>query len=275
MYAPVAGDPEEIYVDGYLKGETEFGLDLFHPLFQEFLTYAAERRFALIERVASPPGRLLDVGCGSGEVLAVGRARGWEVQGAEPVAESARIASERGLDVRCALLEESGLPERSYDVVCAFHVLEHMSDGQAFLRTLARWVRPGGHVVIEVPNWRSVHRLAWGAEWPGLRPLEHLAHYAPATLAGTMRRAGLDPVEVHTPGFLWEEQTLDQMLADLGLQRASRGLRRARVFARPGHQSDTPAAMPTRFGRWVLEGVQGGYGFARAGQVVLAIARVP
>ena len=43
MYAPESGDPDEIYVDGYLKGETEFGLDLFHPLFQEFLTYAAER----------------------------------------------------------------------------------------------------------------------------------------------------------------------------------------------------------------------------------------
>jgi 2-polyprenyl-3-methyl-5-hydroxy-6-metoxy-1,4-benzoquinol methylase len=276
VYAPVAGDPDEIYVDGYLKGETEFGLDLFHPLFQEFLTYAAGRRFDLIERVAQPPGRLLDVGCGSGEVLAAGRDRGWTVQGAEPVTESARIAREdRGLDVRNALLEESGLPERSYDVVCAFHVLEHMRDGQAFLRTLARWVRPGGHLVIEVPNWRSVHRLAWGEDWPGLRPLEHLAHYSPATLAATIRRAGLEPVEVHTPGFLWEEQTFEQMLADLGLQRASRSMRRARVFTQPGRQADRPAVKPTRLGRWVLEGVQGGYGFARTGQVILAIARVP
>ena len=276
VYAPVAGDPDEIYVDGYLKGETEFGLDLFHPLFQEFLTYAAERRFALIERVASPPGRLLDVGCGSGEVLAVAQGRGWTVQGAEPVAESARIArDERGLDVRNTILEESGLPERSYDVVSAFHVLEHMRDGQEFLRTLARWVRPGGHLVIEVPNWRSVHRLAWRDAWPGLRPLEHLAHYSPATLAATMRRAGLEPVDVHTPGFLWEEQTFEQMLADLGLQRASLSMRRARIFTRHGRQDEKPATKPTRLGRWMLEGVQGGYGFARAGQVILAVARVP
>jgi hypothetical protein len=117
--------------------------------------------------------------------------------------------------------------------------------------------------------------MAWRDEWPNFRPLEHLAHYSPATLAATLRRAGLDPVAIHTPGFLWEEQTLDQMLADLGLQKAGRGMRRARLFARPGRQADTPAAMPTRFGRWVLEGVQGGYGFVRAGQVVLAIARVP
>ena len=45
---------------------------------------------------------------------------------------------------RPTTLEESGFPERSYDVVSAFHVLEHMTDGAAFLRLLARWARPGG-----------------------------------------------------------------------------------------------------------------------------------
>jgi 2-polyprenyl-3-methyl-5-hydroxy-6-metoxy-1,4-benzoquinol methylase len=276
VFATEYGDPAEIYVDGYLKGETDFGLDLSHPMFQEFLAYAAHQRLALVERVTRPPGRFLDVGCGSGEVLVVARERGWTVQGAEPVAESARIAhDERGLDVKAAILEESGLPERSYDVVSAFHVLEHMRDGQGFLRTIARWARPGGHVVIEVPNWASVHRRAWGRSWPGLRPLEHLAHYTPASLAATMRRSGLDPVQVHTPGFLWKEQTFDQMLADLGLQRASARLHRARVLTRPGTQLDEPATKPTALGWMLLLSLQRAYAVTRAGQVILAIARVP
>src|SRR4051794_30401484 len=81
VFAPEYGDPDEIYVEGYLTGETDFGLDLFHPLFQEFLAFAAAKRLDRIEAVRPGRGRLLDVGCGSGEVLAVARDRGWEVAG--------------------------------------------------------------------------------------------------------------------------------------------------------------------------------------------------
>ena len=275
VFAPAYGDPEEIYVDGYLKGETDFGLDIFNPLFQEYLDHVAHLRLALIERTQTP-GRLLDVGCGSGEVLVAARARGWEVAGAEPVEDSAKMAvEERGLDVRCALLEESGLPERSYDVVSAFHVLEHMTDGLSFLQSISRWARPGGYVVIEVPNWRSVHRRSFGGAWPGLRKLEHVAHYSPATLASAMERAGLEPVRVYTPGFIWPQQTFGQMLADLGAHRFERWMLRARVFTRPGEQDGQPAVVPTKLGWWALRTLQRAYVSTRRGMVVLGIARVP
>jgi 2-polyprenyl-3-methyl-5-hydroxy-6-metoxy-1,4-benzoquinol methylase len=275
VFAPAYADPAEIYVDGYMTGETDFGLDVMDPLFQEYLAHVAHRRFALIEKV-TPPGRVLDVGCGTGEVLAVARARGWEVQGVEPVEASAAFAAnERALDVRVALLEESGLPECSYDVVTAFHVLEHMTDGLGFLRMIARWAKPGGHVVVEVPNWRSVHRRAFGGEWPGLRPLEHVAHYAPATLRATIRRAGLDPVSVLTPGYIWTKQTLGQVVADLGATRLDLWMQRARVLTRIGQQDGRPAVVPNQLGWWALNALQSGYGLTRTGMVVLGIARVP
>jgi SAM-dependent methyltransferase len=275
VFAPAYGDPSEIYVDGYLKGETDFGLDIMHPLFQDYLEHVAHRRMALIEKTVRP-GRLLDVGCGTGEVLAVARDRGWEVAGAEPVEDSAAFAvRERGLDVRCALLEESDLPRRSYDVVSAFHVLEHMTDGLAFLRSIARWARPGGYVVIEVPNFGSIHRHAFGGGWPGLRPLEHVAHYTPLTLVSAMQRAGLDSARVYTPGFIWPQQTLDQAIADLGAQRFAPWFRRARVLTRTGEQDGERAVVPNRLGWLALQSLQGAYARAKRGMVVLAIARVP
>jgi len=267
----VYGDPADIYVDGYLTGDIEFGLDIMNPLFQKFLTDVGHRRFALVEKVVRPPRRLLDVGCGSGEMLAVAQRRGWQVQGVEPVEQSAMYAVEqRGLDVKARILENSGLPERSYDVVSAFHVLEHMPDGLGFLRTLRRWVRPGGYVVIEVPNWRSVVRRMSGPMWLHLRPLEHVAHYTPATLARAFRLAHLEPVRVHTPGFLSRKQTFDQMLADLGVSRLKPWLVRVGAFTQKGEQ----VTAPSELGWQMLNGLQTVYGLVRVGMVVLGIARV-
>lgn len=272
VYAPAYGDPGEIYVKGYLTGETSFGLDLFEPRFQEYLAHAASKRLDIIESLCPPSGSLLDVGCGSGEVLAVAQARGWTTAGAEPVEQSAEIARGRGLDVRAALLQDTDLPQRHWDVVTAFHVLEHLTDGASFLRLLARWARPGGLVVVEVPNWASFQRERSGANWPGLRPLEHVAHYSTTTMRGTMARAGLEPVLVRTLGFLWHEQTLDQQLDDLALHRARAFLGR---LSHERTRDGQTALFPGRLARWALLGAQAAYDRRHKGQVVLGVGRVP
>lgn len=272
VFAPEQADPSEVYVAGYLRGETPFGLDITHPRFQLYLRDVARRRMALLARVRRPPGTLLDVGCGSGEVLAVARECGWGVQGVEPVEDSAATARARGLDVRTATLEESGLPERAYDVVCVFHVVEHMARATAFLRTIARWARPGGLVVVEVPNWRSFHRLRSGEAWPHLRPLEHCVHFAPATLREALVRAGLEPLRLFTPTYLHPDQTLAEALAGLARQSWARWLEPL-CPVRP--VLGEPQRVPGRLAWALLWSVEAAYRATRTGAVLLAIARVP
>lgn len=272
VYAAQYADPDDLYVDGYLFGGTETALDVSHPLFQAFLAEAAEKRMRLIEAITRQR-TMLDVGCGAGEVLAVAKDRGWQVAGVEPVAQSARYAVEtRGLDVRAALLEESGIPERSFDVVSAFHVVEHMSDATAFLRLIARWAKPGGLVVVEVPNWRSLNRMSSHEAWTYLRPLEHIGHYTPATLRATLRRAELDPVVIKTPGFLSRTQTLGHQLVDLGIPQRPKLIR---LLGRQGEHNGEPAIVPRRSAARMLRGVQHVYDRAGVGQVVFAASRVP
>ena len=272
VFATSYADPSEVYVEGYLFGDTPFGLDLMHPDYQEFLAHCAHVRMGLIERVIGPDASLLDVGCGTGEVLAVARSRGWRTTGVEPVGQSASYASDRrGLDVIPTTLEESGLPERSFDVVSAFHVVEHMTDAVSFLRSLARWARPGGYVVVEVPNWRSVHRRQAGERWAGLRPLEHVAHYDPATLERLFARAGITPTLVRTPGFLYHKQTLDQQLDDLGLYRLEgRSARLGTDILQRGERVVRPRPTTAK----VLLGLQSFYDRLGIGQVVLAMGQV-
>ena len=269
-------DPSEIYREGYLFGEVEgFGIDVRDETFQRYLRRVAARRVAMIERAtAIRQGRLLDVGSGTGEVLTAARDRGWHAQGVEPEATSAGLARERGLDVVVSELEASGLPERSYDVVSAFHVLEHVPDSRAFLRTLARWARPGGFVAVEVPNWKGVLRRRLRGDWPMLRPLEHLVHFAPDTLQRTLRASGLTPIAVRSPVYLGPPQTLQHALDDLVRHGRYRRLVEPLSRVRGGPGAGSGERFPTRGGWAVLRATEAIYDRAGVGAVVFCVAAV-
>ncbi len=273
--APEYGDPAEIYVDGYMFGETDFGLDVRDSAFQEYLMQAAGQRFEIIERHAGGPGSLLDVGSGTGEVLATGRDRGWRVQGVEPERTAAEMARERGVNVVGSMLEQSGLPEAAWDVVSAFHVLEHIPDPIEFLRTLSRWARPGGHIVIEVPNFASRERRMRHEGWMGLRPLEHINHFTPATLGAAFQRANLEPVAVKSPTYVGPPQSLEQAIWDL--VRGPRAKRVLKPLSRR-RQSDCQSEEehePGRLGWPALRAIAAVHDRRGLGAVVVGVARVP
>lgn len=268
-------DPQQVYRDGYMFGQAgPFGLDVRAPEFQRYLLRVARRRIKLIERASGLRfGALLDVGSGTGEVLLAAAERGWRAQGVEPERSAAGMARQRGLTVAVAALEESGLPERTYDVVSAFHVLEHIPDSRAFLRTMARWVRPGGFVAVEVPNFASVQRRRLGDGWTGLRPHEHLVHFTPATLRQTFAAAGIDPVLVRSPAYVGPPQSLDQALWDL-VRPQGRLARALAPLCRTGHESGAPRRYPTAPAWAILRAVEAIYDAAGAGAVVVCVGRV-
>jgi 2-polyprenyl-3-methyl-5-hydroxy-6-metoxy-1,4-benzoquinol methylase len=268
-------DPAEVYIDGYMFGQAgQFGIDVRHPLFQQYLIGVANRRLAIIEgATALRRGKLLDIGSGTGEVLLAAHQRGWSEQGVEPERTAAAMARDRGVNVNVSLLEQSGLPERSFDVVSAFHVLEHQPDSREFLATMARWARPGGFVTIEVPNWASVQRRRLREQWPHLRPREHLVHFTPETLARTFRAAGIEPVTVRSPVYLGPPQSLDQMLWDLA-RPDGRFRRLIEPLSREQVVDGETARYPTRAGSALLGLVEAVYDKAGVGSVVLCVGRV-
>jgi 2-polyprenyl-3-methyl-5-hydroxy-6-metoxy-1,4-benzoquinol methylase len=275
VFASAYADPSEIYQEGYLRGEVgSFGLDLMHPLFQEYLAAVSRRRFEILERVVPARGTLLDVGCGAGEFLEIGKLLGWDVHGLDPVPDAAAMAREvRGLEVATATLEEYGPPERRFDVVSALHVLEHVSDANAFLRALAAWVKPGGHVLIEVPNYASRARKRRLANWTALRPLEHVIHFTPATLERAFRRAGLRPVKTDTPTWIGPPQELSSALTDLELTGSHWRTALAPTCTRSEIEG-APALMPSGITWTALRAVERAFALRRAGAVVVGIARV-
>lgn len=147
------------------------------------------RRFA----ASLPPGaRALDVGCGDGRLVAALGAAGLRAVGLEGSAAPARRAA-RLVPGRIVVADPAQLPFRDavFDAVVVWHVLEHLSAPAAALAAAARSTRPGGRVVIAVPDLDGLAaRLGRGA-WFGLDVPRHLHHFGGRSLGALVGRTGL------------------------------------------------------------------------------------
>ena len=149
-----------------------------------------------------PPGRLLDVGCGSGDLALAFRRQGWAVSGIEPSREAAAIAQGQGLDVHCGTLDDAPWPAGTFDAIVMNHSLEHVGDPLATLRATRRLLVPGGALGVAVPNFRAWQRRAFGSAWFQLDLPRHLQHFEARSLSELARQAGLEPVRTRSNSMM-------------------------------------------------------------------------
>lgn len=139
-----------------------------------------------------PPARVLDLGCATGDLLQAVRERGNpNVIGIEPSARAAAIARDRyGLDVHAGQLADALIPDASLDAVMMSHVIEHLPSPTRTLTEIARVLRPGGAVVLWLPNADSLAARFWGDAWMGYDAPRHLYTFTPATLTKLLQQTG-------------------------------------------------------------------------------------
>lgn len=151
------------------------------------------RRARAVERLAgSRPGRVLDVGCGRGLLLAAFRARGWEVQGTELSEASAALPRAAGIPVHVGPFEAAPWPDAAFDAITMWHVLEHWPDPAVPLAHAARLLRPGGVLLVAVPNFASPEARLTRAGWFHLDVPRHLVHLGPDDLERLLAARGLE-----------------------------------------------------------------------------------
>ena len=160
--------------------------------------WLAMRGFPLDAARDLAPGRAVDVGCGRGDLGALLIRRGWQVTGVEPSADACAVARERGIDARQGTLADVPLEPGAYEVAVFKHSLEHVTDPVADLRRVRDALRPGGLVLVTVPNFSSWQRRRFGARWYHLDLPRHRVHFTPAALRRALERAGMDPVRLDT-----------------------------------------------------------------------------
>jgi SAM-dependent methyltransferase len=140
-------------------------------------------------------GRILDVGCATGLFLHEMDLAGWQAAGVELDVDAAGYARRRfGLNVVCGQLRDAPWPADSFDVVTFFGVLEHTYSPGQELRSAARLLRPGGLLVMNIPNWRSLDRRLFGRFWMGLDAPRHLYVFTQSVLTGLLEHAGFSVI---------------------------------------------------------------------------------
>lgn len=155
-----------------------------------------------IKKLLPPGGCLLDVGCGSGDIVKLACENGLRASGIELAAEAVTYARDvRKLDIQQGTLEEGAFASGSFDAVSMFHVLEHVPDPIATLREAGRIVRPDGHVLVQVPNFAGLQSLMFKQRWYGLDAPRHFHHFTPDSLTRAFLAAGLEPVSMDHHSF--------------------------------------------------------------------------
>jgi len=168
----------------------------FNALLEGLIPFFRNRRAVAIERFV-PKGRILDVGCGRGILPALMRERGWDAHGLEFSETSARHARDvLRLPVFVGDFLLSPYAAASFDAVVLWHVLEHVPDPVATLARAREILKPGGLLVIAVPNFESLQARFAGRHWFHLDVPRHYHHFGLALLTRMLTSHGFSILDV-------------------------------------------------------------------------------
>lgn len=204
---PSLAEKEEIETRGYTDSSDfpevrDFFANCHRDFVEDPVIREMRRHLERLEQAVGGPGRLLDVGAGTGILMHLARERGWAVDGIDIAPLTARkVAEEFGLAISIGPFETFDFGGRQFDGITMLDVLEHVVDPLATLRRAYELLRPGGAIAIAVPNQRSLLTSVVGlyarAGGPAANDLlfrlyvpPHLYYFTPPTLRRMVETAG-------------------------------------------------------------------------------------
>jgi SAM-dependent methyltransferase len=201
---------------------------------------------ALWDLLDLPGGRVLEIGPGSGHLLAAARDAGCTV----PAVESSAVHRQCITDawgiapVYRAMDEIPG--GAAFDTIMAINVFGHVHDIAAFLRAVRGPLAPGGTCYLSAPNGNSLEASVLGPWWPMCKVHDHVSFPSPAGLALAARASGLHADRIWSTGLPCEfgvsalAAARDRARARRGSAKPGDGAPGAEVgVAGPGHQAST------------------------------------
>lgn len=160
--------------------------------------YRADMDFSVMYLPARAGGHILDVGCGSGQMIEFMHDHDWNVEGLDFDPYAVENARRKGLEVNLGQLEAQNYPDDYFDAITMSHLIEHVYNPLRLLQECYRILKPGGHLVVVTPNIRSWGHKHFKASWLHLDPPRHLYIFTVTALRHLAEKEGFQKLRVTT-----------------------------------------------------------------------------
>ncbi|MBU0636246.1 class I SAM-dependent methyltransferase [Candidatus Micrarchaeota archaeon] len=163
-------------------------------LFFSFIQKNRQGRFSGLK-----PGKLLDVGCGSGTFLEAMHQKGWLCNGTEFSDSAKRFLNplqKKGIDIQYGQLLDLHFSQAPFDLITFWHVLEHLAEPQREIAFACKLLKKGGILFMAVPNIDSISFSIWKCNWFHLDLPRHLTHFSPKNLSRILDQNGFEVIRI-------------------------------------------------------------------------------
>jgi len=163
------------------------------------LTRASRWRRALARQIDPTAGDVIaDIGCGTGEFLHEMLQNGWAADGVEKDKSAAGFARQQhGLNIKNEELTDCDYPEKSFDVITMWHVLEHLDNPNAVIAKIKLLLKNDGLLLIALPNIASPDAKFYQNNWVALDAPRHVTHFTGESMDYLCSLHGLRLVKSH------------------------------------------------------------------------------
>ena len=143
-----------------------------------------------VSGLVSPGARVVDLGCGDGELIGKLQHAGFDVLGVDPDPSARVFGSKRGVRIIEGTAEDlpASLDDERFDLVIMSHSLEHCLDPARAISNAAALLKPGGWFYCEVPNCAATHFQTFTVTSTMFDAPRHLQFFAPANLKALIER---------------------------------------------------------------------------------------
>ena len=182
------------YDDEYIAHRKQTDWGVLTRFYQRAMEKHDREKDKLISRwvTLDSDSRVLDVGCGSGSFLQrLRQVYGVEASGVD-FKNLTHLPFFDQVIFHEGLFYEQDLPSDYYDLLTMWHFLEHDYDPVRTLEASREVLKPGGHLVIEVPRFDSLSYRLFRERWPGLQAPQHTVLYSKEMLLKFVERSGLE-----------------------------------------------------------------------------------
>ncbi len=159
-----------------------------------------KRKYSLVTTYNST-GKILDIGCGTGELLSYFNTMGWKIMGIEPDENARQFAINTNKIEVGAESQINEITDSSYDVVSMWHVLEHVGDLNRRIEDVKRITKDNGTMFFALPNLNSPDAKKYGRHWSALDVPRHLYHFTQETFETLISKHGLELIHAEPMKF--------------------------------------------------------------------------